>query len=127
MFFAGMLSTAPILYYDTLVRSGVEFQFFLFKIVPQNFNYITNTFVAGSLFTQSGLRSVLLSTFIAFVIVGLIEEISKLWVLKKSGNPFFSSIDDVMQLAVILAIGFSFASRNTSFNSTASAGWKFRM
>ena len=45
----------------------------------------------------------------SFVLVGLIEECSKYWVLKKSGQGAFTSVDDVIQLAVITAIGFSFA------------------
>ncbi|MCF7844783.1 MAG: PrsW family intramembrane metalloprotease [Kiritimatiellales bacterium] len=109
MFFAGMLSTAPILFYDSLVRRGVELQFFLFKIVPQNFSSVSNAFVAGDLMDVSGVQSTILATFISFIIVGLIEESSKFWVLKKSGKPFFSSIDDVIQMAVIVAIGFAFA------------------
>lgn len=109
MFFAGMLSTAPILFYDSLVRRGVELQFFLFKIVPQNFSSVSNAFVSGDIIRSSGVKSTILSMFISFLIVGLIEEASKLWVLKKSGRQFFSSIDDVIQMAVIVAIGFAFA------------------
>jgi len=109
MFLAGMLSTAPILFYDALVRSNVEFQFFLFKVVPQNFNNVTSAFVSGSILDVSGMQSTVLATLISFLIVGFIEEFSKFWVLKNSGKPFFSSIDDVIQLAVIVAIGFAFA------------------
>jgi len=109
MFFAGMLSTAPILFYDNLVRRGVEFQFFLFKIVPENFNRISSTFVSGSFTGVDGIRSTIIAMLISFLIVGLIEETSKMWVLKKSGKDFFSSIDDVIQMAVIVAIGFAFA------------------
>ncbi|HCI04301.1 TPA: hypothetical protein DE059_05235 [Candidatus Peribacteria bacterium] len=109
MFFAGMLSTAPILFYDALVRRGVEFQFFLFRIVPENFSRASNVFVSGTLVHVEGIRSTILAMFISFVIVGIIEESSKLWVLKKSGARFFSSIDDVIQMAVIVAIGFAFA------------------
>ncbi|MFH1670503.1 MAG: PrsW family glutamic-type intramembrane protease [Patescibacteria group bacterium] len=109
MFFAGMLSTAPILFYDALVRRGVELQFFLFKIVPQNFSSVSNAFVSGDLMGVSGIQSTIIAMFISFLIVGLIEEFSKLWVLKKSGKSFFSSIDDVIQMAVIVAIGFAFA------------------
>ncbi|PIR49236.1 hypothetical protein COU80_00615 [Candidatus Peregrinibacteria bacterium CG10_big_fil_rev_8_21_14_0_10_55_24] len=109
MFLAGMLSTAPILFYDALVRSQAQFQFFLFRIVPENFNSVTNALVSGSLLDMSGTQSTVLATLISFLIVGFIEEFSKFWVLKQSGKPFFSSIDDVIQLAVIVAIGFAFA------------------
>lgn len=109
MFFAGMLSTAPILYYDAMVRNGVELQFFIFRIVPENFTRTSNAFVAGNLSSITGIKSTLMVTFISFLIVGIIEEMSKFWVLKKSGTRFFSSIDDVLQLSIIVAIGFAFA------------------
>jgi hypothetical protein len=109
MFFSGMLSTAPILFYDMMVRHKVELQFFLFKVTPENFTRSTNAFVSGNLVGVTGMRSTLVATLISFLIVGLIEEVSKFWVLKKSGQNFFSSIDDVLQLGIIVAIGFAFA------------------
>jgi RsiW-degrading membrane proteinase PrsW (M82 family) len=109
MFFAGMLSTAPILFYDALVRHGVEFQFFLLRVVPENFNSISNAFVSGNIVNVTGIQSTVLSVLISFLIVGFIEELSKFWVLKQSGKHFFTSIDDVIQLATIVAIGFAFA------------------
>lgn len=109
MFFAGMLSTAPILFYDRMVRSGVELQFFLFRIVPENFTYQSSAFVSGNVLGIHGLQSTVMSTLISFMIVGLIEEFSKYWVLRKSGEHAFRSIDDVIQLGIIVAIGFAFA------------------
>jgi len=109
MFFSGMLSTAPILFYDALVRRGVELQFFLFKIVPENFTRSSSAFVTGNISESTSVQNSLLSTLLAFLIVGLIEEGSKLWVLRKSGTEFFRSINDVVELAIIVAIGFAFA------------------
>jgi hypothetical protein len=109
MFFAGMLSTAPILFYDKLVRSGSELQFFLFRIVPENFNQTSSVFVAGNLVNAGTVKSTLLVSFLSFMFVGVVEEVSKFWVMKKSGRTFFSSIDDAMQLSIIVAIGFAFA------------------
>ncbi len=109
MFLSGMISTAPILFYDALVRNNVELQFFLFRIVPESFTRSTNAFVTGNLVSVTGIRSTIIATLISFLIVGFIEEVSKFWVLKKSGTAFFSSIDDVLQLGIIVAIGFAFA------------------
>lgn len=109
MFFAGMLSTAPILFYDAMVRNKVELHFFLFTITPENFTRSSNAFVTGNLVGVTGMRSTIVATLISFLLVGLIEEVSKFWVLKKSGRQFFSSIDDVLQLGIIVAIGFAFA------------------
>jgi hypothetical protein len=42
------------------------------------------------------------------MMVGVIEETSKFWVLRKSGERFFTSVADVLQIAIIVAIGFAF-------------------
>lgn len=107
MFFSGMLATAPILLYDKVLRSGLELQFFLFRIVPESFTQSSNTFAMGRF--ESGYQSAIMATLISFLLVGLIEEMSKFWVLSKSGKPVFSSIDDVIQLGIFVAIGFAFA------------------
>jgi len=109
MFFSGMLSTAPILFYDALVRRGVELQFLLFKIVPENFTRSSTALVSGAIVNGSTVQSTLLSTLLAFLLVGVIEEGGKYWVLRKSGTEFFRSINDVVELAIIVAIGFAFA------------------
>ena len=109
MFFSGMLSTAPILLYDKIVRSGMELHFFLFKIVPESFTKSSNLFVSGQTLGFSGYKLTITASLVSFLIVGLIEELSKFWVLKNSGESFFKSIDDVIQLAIIVAIGFAFA------------------
>jgi len=109
MFFSGMLSTAPILFYDALVRRGIELQFLLFRIVPENFTRSSSALVTGAIVEQSAVKTTLLSTLLAFLLVGVIEEASKFWVLKQSGTEFFRSINDVVELGIIVAIGFAFA------------------
>ncbi len=109
-FFAGMLSTVPILFYSELTKRSVELNFFFFKIVPLNFNTTSGQFVSTSIFQHAtGVQSVLLTTLVTYLLVGVIEEVSKFWVLKKSGPQFFRSVDDALQLAIIIAIGFAFA------------------
>lgn len=108
MFCAGMLSTVPILFYDALVRRGAELEFFLFRLTPQSFNRTSQVFVSGQL-AEGGMRGALLASLLSFIIVGLIEEGSKYWVLSRSGRRIFTSIDDVLQLSIIVAIGFAFA------------------
>jgi hypothetical protein len=109
MFFAGMLSTVPILFYDALVRQGVELHFFLFRIVPDSFMRSANSFVTGQLTSVTGVTSVLLSSYLSYLMVGVIEEGSKGWVLARSGRKFWTSIDDAMQLSIVVGIGFAFA------------------
>ena len=109
LFFSGMLSTAPILFYDMLVRKGVDLQFFLFRVTPENFSASSHGFVSGALVGVNGIQSALFTTLISFLIVGVIEEVSKYWVLRKSGTSIFTSIDDVFELGIIAAIGFAYA------------------
>ncbi len=109
MFLGGMIATAPVLFYDTLARHGIELQFFIVRIVPENFTRVAQNFVSGTALGTTPLQSTLAATLLSFLIVGFIEEASKYWALMHSGRSFFSSINDVMQLAIIVSIGFAFA------------------
>jgi hypothetical protein len=104
-----MLATAPILFYDLLVRRGVELQFFLFTVTPESFSRSASTFVTEHLPLGAGLPVTVATTFVTFVFVALIEEASKYWVLTRTARPLFRSIDDVLQLSIVVAIGFAFA------------------
>lgn len=108
LFVAGMLSTVPILFYDALVRRGIELQFFLFRMKPESFSEVSQTFLSNYAI-GTGVSMTIAVTLLSFVFVALIEEVSKYWVLSRSGRQFFNSIDDVMQLSIIVAIGFAFA------------------
>ena len=109
-FFAGMLSTAPILFYDYVVRQGFELHFFLFRITPASFMQSSRTFVNQALTGEPGVISASVAvTVVSFALVGVIEEWSKHWVTRKSDPAYFSSVNDVMQLSIIAAIGFAFA------------------
>ncbi len=109
-FFAGMLSTAPILFYDYIVRKGFTLDFFLFKVTPESFMRSSQTFASQALTGQLGVLSAsTAAAIVSFLIVGIIEEISKNWVMRASDRAYFTSIDDVMQLSIIAAIGFAFA------------------
>ncbi len=109
LFFAGCLSTVPILFYDMLVRHGVELQFFLFRIKFESFSSVSQSFITEHADGTSTLGVLLLSTLLSFFFVGLIEELSKYWVLTRSAKQIFASIDDVLQLSIVVAIGFAFA------------------
>ncbi len=108
LFLAGMLSTVPILFYDVLVRRGVEMQFFFFRIHPESFSSATQQMVMQHT-AEGAANGRLLGLLLSFLFVGLIEEVSKYWVLSRSGRQIFTSIDDVLQLSIIAAIGFAFA------------------
>ncbi len=107
-FFAGMLSTVPILFYSELTSRSIVLNFFVFKIIPVNFGASSSEFVSGSV-GSAGTESIVLTTLVTYLMVGVIEEISKTWVLRHSSKEFFRSIDDALQLAIVVAIGFAFA------------------
>ena len=109
MFLSGVVATMPVLFYDALVRNNVELQFFLLRIIPESFHTTTESFVSGQLSVSHELASTLTTLFLSFIFVGLIEEGSKLWVLRHSGEKLFRSIDDALQLGILVAIGFAFA------------------
>ncbi|QQR83200.1 PrsW family intramembrane metalloprotease [Candidatus Peregrinibacteria bacterium] len=50
----------------------------------------------------------LLALFLSFVGVGVIEEFAKFWMMRLVSRRFFNSIDDVIRLAIISALGFAF-------------------
>jgi RsiW-degrading membrane proteinase PrsW (M82 family) len=108
-FFSGMLSTAPILFYDLIQRKGIELHFFLFRVAPENLNVSSKAFVSDTIVGVPGIHGTVLVTLVSFLLVGTIEELSKNWVVRKSDRNFFSSIDDVIELSIIAAIGFAFA------------------
>ncbi len=109
-FFAGMLSTVPILFYNELMVRGIELNFFLFRVVPISFGGSSKQFVSDSIFSgATGTKAIVLTTLVTYLIVGVIEELSKYWVLRHSSKEFFRSIDDTLQLAIIVALGFAFA------------------
>lgn len=112
MFFSGVLSTVPVLFYDALVRHNVELQFFVVKIVPESFNVTVQA--ATKHLEVSPLQGSLFTLFLSFIFVGILEEGSKFWVLRKNGTRYFSSIDDAIQLAILTAIGFAFAENITN-------------
>lgn len=109
LFLAGCVSTVPILFYDFLVRRGIEMQFFLVRVKFESFSGVAQSFVMDHAGDADRLIVVLLTTLLSFFFVALIEEVSKYWVLTRSAGQIFSSIDDVLQLSIVVAIGFAFA------------------
>lgn len=114
MFFSGMLSTVPILLYDALQQRGITLDFFLFRLELVSFNRSAHAFVANAWPSLSSVGFSVMTVLVAFICVGLIEEGSKFWVLKRGGERFITSIDDAIQLAIVTAIGFAFAENITS-------------
>lgn len=107
-FFGGMLATAPVLFYDALVTRDIQLQFFLFKLVPESYSQSTQSFISN-VFTATSDHAVVIVSLVSFILVGVMEETSKYWVLRRCCRDLATSIDDVLQLSIIVAIGFAFA------------------
>lgn len=58
-----------------------------------------------------------LATLMIFLGVGAMEEFFKFWVMKAINKDFFRSIDDVISLSIICALGFSFYENMIFFNT----------
>ncbi|MCT4592101.1 MAG: PrsW family intramembrane metalloprotease [Candidatus Gracilibacteria bacterium] len=95
-FFVGMLSAVIVLAYQYFW--GTKFNLGFFSVEALNFaeNIDSN-------FTNS-----ILVSFLVFMSVGLMEEYLKHWVVKKADHDFFRSVDDVIELSIIAALGFAF-------------------
>lgn len=50
-----------------------------------------------------------LSVILTFMIVGLIEELTKLWAVKVTDKKRIASVDDAIEMCIMAALGFSFA------------------
>lgn len=96
-FFAGALSVFPLLLYKLS-----------WKYFPQiNAFEIANNF-ENSVITFSNLAILPLSVIIAFMLVGIIEEQTKHYVVKYVDQSRFINIDDAIIYSIVAALGFSF-------------------
>lgn len=59
----------------------------------------------------------LLAAVMTFLGVGAMEEFFKFWVMRAISHKFYRSVDDVISLAIICALGFSFYENMIFFNS----------
>ena len=96
-FIGGMLAARLILVYQGYWDQTINLIFF--HVQPTNF--------AENIKTLLGSRP-MLALFLSFVGVGVIEEYGKFWIMRLINHRFFKSIDDVIELAIIAALGFAF-------------------
>ncbi len=112
-FLAGMFSTVIILFYKNYLW-GKAVNFIFFELHGLNFKLnIANLFDYESIHlveiaAKEGVQMAILAVFFMFVGVGAMEEYIKHWVVKVFDKPFFRSIDDVIELSIVAALGFSF-------------------
>lgn len=96
IFVGGMIAAKLILIYQGYWDQTINLIFFKVSLVDFRSNI------------ESIIVNTLLSTFVIFLGVGVMEEYLKFWIMRLIGNRFFKSINDVIELAIISALGFAF-------------------
>ncbi|MBU0705887.1 PrsW family intramembrane metalloprotease [Patescibacteria group bacterium] len=104
-FFGGIFAAQLILLYKGYWDTTINLIFAKVTLVDFRSN-ISSMFV-----------STVLAAFVTFLGIGAMEEFFKFGIMKLISKNFFSSIDDVISLAIISALGFSFYENMIYFNS----------
>lgn len=105
-FIGGMVAAKLILVYQGYWDQTVNLVFF--KVDPVNFKQNIHQLLLGR---------PILALFLSFIGVGVMEEFLKFWIMRAIDHRFFKSIDDVIQLAMISALGFAFFENIIYFTS----------
>ena len=95
-FIGGMIAAKLILVYQGYWDESINLIFFKINLVDFKSNI------------QGMIVNAVLSTFVIFLGVGVMEEYLKFWIMRLISSRFFKSIDDVIELAIISALGFAF-------------------
>ena len=96
-FAGGMIAAKLILIYQGYWDETINLIFF--KVNPVNFRENIQMIFSSK---------PILALFLSFIGVGVMEEFLKFSMLKTVGHRFFRSIDDVIEMAIITALGFAF-------------------
>lgn len=104
-FFGGIFAAQLILLYKGYWDTTINLIFAKITLVDFRTN-ISSMFV-----------STVLAAFVTFLGIGAMEEFFKFGVMKFISKSFFRSIDDVITLAIVSALGFSFYENMIYFNS----------
>ena len=97
-FIAGSVFVAPLLLYK-----------YLWQYFPwiNAFNYtqqFQNNFIGFA-----DIQLIPLDVFLTFMLVGVIEEVTKLWAVKFTDKGRIATIDDAIEMSIMAALGFAFA------------------
>jgi RsiW-degrading membrane proteinase PrsW (M82 family) len=106
VFIGGMIAAKLILIYQGYWDDTINVIFF--KVNPVDFRANLQNIFSNNPF---------LALFLSFVGVGVMEEFLKFWIMKAISHRFFKSIDDVIQFAIICALGFAFYENIVYFSS----------
>lgn len=105
VFVGGMISAKIILVYQGYWDETVNLIFFKVSLVDFRSNI------------EGLIAHTVLATFFTFLGVGAMEEYLKFWIMRLIGKNWFQSIDDVIHLAIVSALGFAFLENLLYFSS----------
>lgn len=109
-FFAGAVFVTPLLLYKQL------WQYFPWLNAFEYTQKWSNDLVGVSTF-----QIIPLDVIITFMLVGVIEEITKLWAVRLTERKRICSIDDAIEMCIMAALGFAFAENMLYFYNIISA------
>jgi RsiW-degrading membrane proteinase PrsW (M82 family) len=113
-FIAGALSVTPLILYK-----------FLWNFFPWINAFIWTRNLNVDLLGLSSIMIVPFSVLTTFLLVGVIEEISKIFAVKFMDRDKFRSIDDAIEFAIIAGLGFAFVENSLYFyNIITSRGFE---
>ncbi len=113
-FIAGALSVTPLILYK-----------FLWNFFPWINAFIWTRNLNVDLLGLSSVMIVPFSVLVTFLLVGVIEEISKIFAVKIMDKDKFKSIDDAIEFAIIAGLGFAFIENSLYFyNIITSRGFE---
>jgi len=107
VFIAGMVAAKIILTYQGYWDETINLIFFKVNLVDFRSNI------------EGLVVNAVLATFFVFLGVGAMEEYMKFWIMRLISKNWFQSIDDVIHLAIVSALGFAFLENILYF----SANW----
>lgn len=109
-FAMGALFVTPLLIYKYL------WQYFPWLDAFQYTDSFKEDFIGFSTFSM-----IPLNVIMTFMIVGVIEETTKLWAVKATDKKQICSIDDAIEMSIMAALGFSFAENILYFSNIIEA------
>lgn len=110
-----------VIFYAFFLGATAVFPILFYKYLWQFFPWI-NAFTYTQSFQQNmigmgGLVSIPLNIIFTFAIVGVIEEFMKHVAVRAMGQGEFHDLDDVIELSILCALGFSFTENIMYFHS----------
>jgi RsiW-degrading membrane proteinase PrsW (M82 family) len=107
-FIAGTLAVVPLLLYK-----------YLWQFFPWLNAFIWTRNIDADFLGLSSFILIPLPVLVTFMVVGIIEEVSKIMSVKVVDKKAFRSIDDAIELSIVAALGFAFVENVIYFQNIA--------